>query len=207
LLRWSLRLSEFRLEISHISGKAHSMADCLSRYPVGEAVPEDEVPLDFNMLQMDGLDEDPFQFPEMAQINMKEEQKKDRWIKEIIDVLEDKVPRPTTKQVKLAKNFILKNEILYRKMYVEGFWRELLVIPKEMRLDVLFTNHAIHYSGHLGFRKTLSRIKTRYFFKDMIHYVEKYVRSCPECQAKIQHPREEKACFTLSILQILLCQV
>src|SRR5208283_4004525 len=136
LLRWSLRLSEFRLEISHISGKAHSMADCLSRYPVGEAVPEDEVPLDFNMLQMDGLDEDPFQFPEMAQINMKEEQKKDRWIKEIIDVLEDKVPPPTTKQVKLAKNFILKNEILYRKMYVEGFWRELLVIPKEMRLNL-----------------------------------------------------------------------
>src|SRR5208282_4062199 len=131
---------------------------------------------------------DPFQFPEMAQINMKEEQKKDRWIKEIIDVLEDKVPRPTTKQVKLAKNFILKNEILYHKMYVEGFWRELLVIPKEMRLDVLFTNHAIHYSGHLGFRKTLSRIKTRYFFKDMIHYVEKYVRSCPECQAKNPAP-------------------
>ncbi|UYV76755.1 K02A2.6-like, partial [Cordylochernes scorpioides] len=58
----------------------------------------------------------------------------------------------------------------------------LLVIPKTKQLELLEQMHDHPTSGHMGIKRTYSRIKDKYFWPSMFKTVEKYVSSCPECQ-------------------------
>lgn len=57
-----------------------------------------------------------------------------------------------------------------------------LVIPKSKVLDLLVLAHDHPTSAHLGRRKTLFRLSTRFYWPHMRRDVESYVRSCNLCQ-------------------------
>jgi hypothetical protein len=77
----------------------------------------------------------------------------------------------------------VKNGVLYRKNYVTAGGDDLLVVPKHLVPDVLFLAHDSPAGGaHLGITKTASKIRKLYYWDRMMTEIEKYVKSCPDCQ-------------------------
>ena len=167
LARWALQLQALSFKIQYTSGKEHESADFLSRYPLKEVVPED-------------LDDIPaFQTED---IDMKAAQEVDPWIRDVKKRLEHKKLKPN-------ENYIIENDILYRKMFdSKGIERQLLCLPSALRKDILFTLHGDKTSGHGGFIRTLYKVKDRFYFPRVEKIVRKFVRSCPECQSRKKEP-------------------
>ena len=53
-----------------------------------------------------------------------------------------------------------------------------IVIPSHLYEYVCQINHGHILSGHFGIRKTLNKIKDKYFWFDMTKFITKYVKSC-----------------------------
>ena len=73
---------------------------------------------------------------------------------------EDRLPVDTklAKQVQIvAKSYSYENGLLYK--LTKGN-RRVIVIPKKLRNSVFHQMHEIPLAGHLGIRKTISRIET-----------------------------------------------
>ncbi|XP_014673735.1 PREDICTED: uncharacterized protein K02A2.6-like [Priapulus caudatus] len=63
-----------------------------------------------------------------------------------------------------------------------------VVIPHMFRKEIMTALHGDIYSGHLGFDKTYSKIKTRFFWPGM--HADIHIRSCIPCNSrKMQHIR------------------
>ena len=77
--------------------------------------------------------------------------------------------------------YLLRNGLLFRKTR-NGDAKA--VIPVTLIPSVLRAKHDDPTSGHLGVRKTLNRVKARYYFANMKKRVEEYVRGCNDCQRK-----------------------
>ena len=56
-------------------------------------------------------------------------------------------------------------------------WR--IVVPKEQRQQILNSNH--DKESHFGIKKTLARIKEKYYCPKLAVDVEKYVKNCIDC--------------------------
>ncbi|UYV70961.1 hypothetical protein LAZ67_8001260, partial [Cordylochernes scorpioides] len=81
-----------------------------------------------------------------------------------------------------GENFTKHNGKIYKNNPTPTGNPWLLVIPKTKRLELLEQMHDHPTSGHMGIKRTYSRIKDKYFWPSMFKTVEKYVSSCPECQ-------------------------
>lgn len=148
----------------------HRDADCLSRYPLrpaGERDEEDALAVPTYLLE--GHDIAAFQL-------------QDDRIRELINALQDTEYGNVT--LRKCKNFVLNNNVLYKKNTRTDGNDNLLVILREMRTESLYQNHNEFVAGHLGFSKTFNRIRDRYYWDFMQGDVEKYVKGCPECQAR-----------------------
>ena len=86
-------------------------------------------------------------------------------------------------------SFIVRDDILYR---TKGE-REQLVVPKELRAQVLKLGHSEPWAGHLGNAKTLSRISSRFYWPGQHLEVLGYCRSCPECQLTAPTKKSDRA--------------
>lgn len=62
-----------------------------------------------------------------------------------------------------------------------------LLVPQELRTQVLERFHSHKLSGHLGIRKTLSRIKRRFVWPKMTKDVTNYVQKCLICAQRKAH--------------------
>ncbi|UYV84440.1 hypothetical protein LAZ67_X002171, partial [Cordylochernes scorpioides] len=81
-----------------------------------------------------------------------------------------------------GENFTKHNGKIHKKNPTPTGNPWLLVIPKTKQLELLEQMHDHPTSGHMGIKRTYSRIKDTYFWPSMFKTVEKYVSSCPECQ-------------------------
>lgn len=81
-------------------------------------------------------------------------------------------------------NFLIIDNLIYknvRELNSSNFsWK--LVVPQSMRNDILKQYHDEPISSHGGVRKTLSKIKTRYYWPGMAKEIKKYVKVCEICQ-------------------------
>ncbi|UYV79636.1 K02A2.6-like, partial [Cordylochernes scorpioides] len=155
LARWALRLQEFDISIVYKSGKKHQDADCLSRNPL--------------------LDTHENNIPELISItDVRKEQEKDDQITKIYH----------GSQSKGDGDFKLIEGILYRKNYDPMGKMWLLVVSKQMRIDILREAHDSPMAGHLGFAKTYDRVRKKYFWPGMYRSVKQYVSHCRECQRR-----------------------
>ncbi|GBM36759.1 Retrovirus-related Pol polyprotein from transposon 17.6 [Araneus ventricosus] len=164
LARWALRLQECDINIVYKSGRKHSDADSLSRKPLFESVVEncDEI-------------------PSLAAISdYRKEQLKDKHLKSIIRTLE---------KGDGYQSYQMRNNVLYKRNYDPMGQQWLLVIPKQLRRDVLKSLHDAPTSGHLGFAKTYDRIRRKYCWPGLYGSVRRYVSHCRECQRRKSPPQ------------------
>ncbi|UYV79514.1 hypothetical protein LAZ67_17002951, partial [Cordylochernes scorpioides] len=160
LARWALRLQEFDITVVYKSGRKHKDADCLSRNPV----PEEQ--------------ED---FPNIISIiDIRAEQSRDPNLAKIIDKIEETGP---------FKGFEVMDGVLYKRNYEPYGRQRLLVLPKQMRLEVLKNLHDAPTAGHLGFAKTYDRARKIFFWGGMYKTIRQYIAHCRECQRRKSVPQ------------------
>jgi hypothetical protein len=89
----------------------------------------------------------------------------------------------------------IENDILYHHWSPKGCVHQSIykqiVLPKSLRKKILYECHESIFGGHLGFFKTLMKIKERFFWPRMWKDIEKWVRTCKVCSAT-KSPRTQK---------------
>jgi len=172
LARWSLSLQEYDIQIFYRSGKLHDNADCLSRNPL-EKEPEEKIDdrcLIVAALQMET--QHSFDF-------VKQQKKFPAW-KTRMEALRN--------GRKVKGNFCLKNDRLYIKTFKNGNSYLRLCVPKKFRDDILKAFHDDVVSGHMGIKRTLEKIRKRYYWPKMGDQIYRYVRACESCQGRKSVP-------------------
>ena len=66
-------------------------------------------------------------------------------------------------------------------LYFDDGIRELIVVPKEMKEEIMSLCHDIPSSAHLGISNTKNRVKERFFWYRLAKDVKSYVKCCPAC--------------------------
>ncbi len=164
LARWSLVLQEYQITIVHKSGRLHSDADALSRYPVGKSEElDDDVPW-IMTLRVNA---------DNSELSLREEQRKE-W------------PFETQKldNGEEVRGFALSEELLYKEKRTEGGPRVRVCVPKAWRAELLRACHDDITAGHMGQTRTLFKLQQRYYWPCMKEDVNDYVRNCQSCQAR-----------------------
>ncbi|XP_048757672.2 uncharacterized protein LOC125667991 [Ostrea edulis] len=90
----------------------------------------------------------------------------------------------------IDREFFMKDEeqVLW-KLVGEGESRSrLLVVPRELREEVLRLCHDVPASGHQGISRTKARLRERLFWYDMMGEVEGFVSTCGPC-SRNKHPQ------------------
>ncbi|KAK4314182.1 hypothetical protein Pmani_014515 [Petrolisthes manimaculis] len=85
--------------------------------------------------------------------------------------------------------FVEKNVLKRRWVPIDAdkddiTWRsvEQVVVPKELRQEILSMAHDGGLSGHLGIRKTVARIRSCFYWPSLKRDVADYCRTCDTCQ-------------------------
>ncbi|KAM7294064.1 Transposon Ty3-G Gag-Pol polyprotein [Ixodes scapularis] len=176
LARWSLRLQEFNMTVVYKSGRKHSDADCLSRAPV-------ETPSGCS----DDDDDECF----LGAVNtddMARRQRDDPELRALIEHLEgggSTVPRVFSR---VLPTFAIRQGVLYKENFGDNNSPWLLVIPTDLREEIFQACHDDPTSGHLGYSRTLARIREKYYWPKLPKTVHLYTRSCHECQRRKKPP-------------------
>src|ERR1700761_5471757 len=68
--------------------------------------------------------------------------------------------------------------------------RQLLVIPEVLRGDFTKANHDVLLSGHLGFNRTYTKMREKYWWPGMYCTVKRWINSCPDCQRN-KNPKKQ----------------
>jgi len=91
-------------------------------------------------------------------------QDKDKDLKELIEaILDPNTSNCSTITRRKAKNFRLKDNILYNATTDKDDLEYALVIPRALKEEVLWEAHNASTSGHMGMTKTLSRLSPKYY--------------------------------------------
>ena len=88
-------------------------------------------------------------------------------------------PKPCQKILKDWDNLFLRDNVLYRKHSLSGSDIQQLVLP-EVYQDIALKG--LHdEAGHQGRDRTMSLVKSRFYWPGMDGDIEKFVRNCPRC--------------------------
>lgn len=170
IARWVTLLSEYDFDIKHRPVVKMGHIDALSRSP--NSVPQDT--------QMELLEERL----ELVVTMTEEEQvismqRTDTRLKEIMEILGRKQSGRSATDNEIVKKYRMQKGILYRKVNVDGEDKQLWVVPNAMRKSIVIRFHDL--AEHFAVDRTVNKIKERYYFPRMRHYVQVHIRCCPEC--------------------------
>ena len=76
--------------------------------------------------------------------------------------------------------------------------RDLLVIPRSLKGDIIKMFHDTPIGGHLGRDKTIAKIRQRAYWYELTRDIALHVATCRECsksKRSIRHPRAPLQCF------------
>ena len=93
-------------------------------------------------------------------------------------------PRACQKYLRDWDHLFLKDNILYRKHSLHGPEVNQLVLPVVFHDIALAGLH--DEAGHQGRDRTISLVKSRFYWPGMDGDVEKYIKNCPRCIRKAQ---------------------
>lgn len=189
--RWAIFLQGFDFDIQYKPGKRMSHVDGLSRQ-FDKSDNEDKTSSNLEVQQVNaiGLNElDP-----MNTDIYREKQNKDPYLRSIKKYLldgilpsKDKIARTILLQ---AGDYIIKEGLLYhiwRKKLAGSHNIELvhqLAVPESMQELILQQCHDAITAGHLGFNKTLERIRAQYHWPGMNNHILNWVTSCNQCNGR-----------------------
>lgn len=163
IARWWLALQEFDCSVEYRAGTKMGHVDALSRNPIED---------------IDTLN--PERYPTVMVINdddwLLTLQLGDPELRRIRDIVSSDLDSKGLEYIK--ENYILKENKLYRCV---GGNTECIrwVVPKGARWQLCKRNH--DDIGHVGYEKTLERIKKSFWFAKMARFIKKYVGACIEC--------------------------
>lgn len=91
-------------------------------------------------------------------------------------------------------------KIMYSHDYLCRIWykekntdRYPIIIQTGLRETVLKQCHDSIIGGHFGFRKTLEKVRQKYYWAELYKYVEQYVRGCDTCNRRKPPSRTDRA--------------
>lgn len=158
LSRWLLELSNYDFQFQHIKGSQNFLGDLLSRDSVQSV----------NVVKAD--------IPDLETI--KQEQRKDPSLKQIIDFLEYKTPSCSIR----ANNYFIDNGLLKRVLLrnnrsAREDYFEQIVVPKKLIPYILEGSETVHFA----FFKNYQSIREKYFWKNMYRDIKNFSNSCKLC--------------------------
>ena len=139
-------------------------------------------------------------FQQYTRGELKEFQMQDPDIAPILIWKNDSEQRPGANQV-VAKSpatrnlwlcwdmLVVNNGILYKQ--TKGKLR--FVVPIRLHPEILETVHNSPLSGHLGYRKSLSRLSCGYYWYHMKESVYEWVKKCDTCSSNVRPRKTAKA--------------
>ena len=126
--------------------------------------------------------------PSLSHLDLKEKQRSDPCLREVIFQLEtgEKVS-PTVRNelpdlpllLRELNRLELQNDILYRRRQENEQISYQLVLPEELRATVLQSLH--NDMGHMGIERTLDLVRTRFYWPRMSVSVEHKIKTCDRC--------------------------
>ena len=78
------------------------------------------------------------------------------------------------------------HKVLWKKSGEEGEKR-LLVVPRELRQEGLRLCHDVPAAGHQGIDRTMTRLKDRFCWYQMLRDADNYVSTCGPCSRNKRH--------------------
>ena len=203
--RWLEVLGTYDFQIETRPGRVHANADALSRSeppldPQSLTPPFPPAPLHLECCNMVVADSNWVESCTGEQV--REFQLKDDCIGPVLKWKEDGI-RPPWEQVSGLDRVVkaywgqwdllsVRGGILYRRWVSNtgAHDREVIVLPRAMREEVLYELHNSPTGGHLGQRKTRGKVSTRYYWFGMRREVENWCRRCELCaRRKPPNPR------------------
>ena len=203
LARWLARLDQYRYKVVHRSGEKHVNADALSRRPCRtdcryctrrETDTENKCRVSSVQPTVGSL------------MDIGKQQREDSDIAPLIASLERRPEKPDWKDVSswslVSKRYWAQWELL---KFSDGvLWRKwestdgssacwLHVVPKTLRDSVLSEAHGSVSSCHFGIKKTIHRLRSRFYWIGMRRDVCEWCRICETCVAKKGPPRTPQA--------------
>ena len=176
LVRWMLQLQEFDIHFQYRSGKSNANADCLSRI-------EDTTDpnLQKKLTSVFSIHDNESEVLTIIKnipnsnnnIDLRREQDRDDELKEIMI----NCSTQRNNQSKISSQFEIENGVL--KFNSGGIL--LYVVPKHQRKSLLLQYHDGILGGHLSTRKTLSRLKRKYYWPTMSEDTRTWCKSCTIC--------------------------
>ncbi|KZS03675.1 Uncharacterized protein APZ42_033546, partial [Daphnia magna] len=173
LARWSLCLLEYEVEIRYRSGRLHTNADCLSRFPLTSADTNDEERC-VTIGTLNYANNELFTNEDWDDLTAK--QRDNHLWRSIITKLEN--------NRSAGRRFCLKNGKLFKIKHLWGQTYLRLCVPSEYTHIVLTKYHDDPTAGHLGIHKTLAKIGQRFHWPGLEKEVVSYVKSCKLCQSR-----------------------
>lgn len=115
-------------------------------------------------------------------------QREDAEVVPLIDYLEGKTSCVPRLFARALPSFCLRHDVLYKKNFSPSGSSYLLVVPASLRNEVLHACHNEPTAGHLGYSRTLSRIRLKYYWPRLAPVVKRYVQTCLDCQRRKTPP-------------------
>ncbi|EYC14758.1 hypothetical protein Y032_0039g138 [Ancylostoma ceylanicum] len=181
VLRWSLELQRYNLEIQYVKRTANAVADALSRGAarINEA----------NSLE--GLNE--------AVVNAVKVREKSKWLEElekddqfrvVIELMRKNEPDDAVNlaglkhPVRVADFAIIDGNL---KLFTEE-GVSVLVVPQNECYELLHEVHTGVFAGHFSAQKVLNRMRKQYFWPGMAQDIHKWSEQCQKCF--VHNPRK-----------------
>lgn len=194
--RWILRLQEYDFTVTYKSGKKHTDADALSRCPLSPQSDDQHSSVNSLILPIAPADYGTYNLPD----NLISLQRADTYCRDLINRLGGLAQPSNSRSRRQLDKFRLLNGALYHYNYHPTGDRWVPVIPRSLRKEILEAFHDAATAGHLAFRKTYDRVKSRFFWPGLATSVAKYVASCAACQL-----RKHKTTVPEGLLQPMPC--
>lgn len=162
--RWILRLSAFDFKVVHRSGSQIPVSDCLSRAPYNLTNHTEDVEDDDSV--------------RVAALTLTADFSKttDPWYERLRSRIEgrpDAYPSFSLDQGRIFKR--VDDRLLGKSLL-------LLVVPSDFRKRVMEECHDAPTAGHMGYAKTIARIRQDYYWANMSTDIRAFVAKCKTCQ-------------------------
>ena len=137
--------------------------------------------------------------------NVSSLQRQDKDICTVLNWMNESQTRPRREKVQdkspgvrnlwlLWEQLVLINGVLYKRWDETPTQSHLtLIVPKSLISTILEANHDFVLAGHLGFKKSFSRIRKNYYWYKMKDDVRNYIRACSVCGARKRPQTSPKA--------------
>ena len=196
MARWLEGMAEFNYEVVHRPGKQHCNAVALSRGQCRQCG------LDFSCTDFEEVDEvmmaaEVSILPVWPNQDIRNLQEADANLRAVMEWVESGItpqqcPPNSTWQLKSLwtqrGNLLVKDGILYRQWEdIQGGGKNKrlqLILPAALVPEVLGSLHDSCIAGHLGAKKTLEKVRVRFYWPGQKREVDKWCADCLVCNSR-----------------------